>query len=168
MAVLFLMVISQELRIQSGKHIIVKTVPVDPRSLFRGDYIQLNYDFSRIALDKVRVSKKYFYSGDKIFVKIAEVAGEWGIAYVSDKPIREARPNEVVLSGIVQRVSGWGREKHISAAYGIESYFIPEGKGRYIEREIAKKRVKVELSVDKEGYASVCKLFIDSKEMKFQ
>ena len=31
-----------------GKEIRVKVVPVDPRSLFRGNYARLNYDFSRL------------------------------------------------------------------------------------------------------------------------
>ena len=32
----------------TGKEIRVKVVPVDPRSLFRGNYARLNYDFSRL------------------------------------------------------------------------------------------------------------------------
>ena len=65
-------------------------------------------------------------------------------------------------------MSAWGKDKFVDVEYGIESYFVPEGRGRYIEREISRKRVKVELSVDKEGYACACKLFIDDKEVKFQ
>jgi uncharacterized membrane-anchored protein len=32
----------------SGQEIRLKTIPVDPRSLFRGNYAQLNYDISSI------------------------------------------------------------------------------------------------------------------------
>lgn len=163
--ILFCMVFSNEARIRNGIKIIVKTVPVDPRSLFRGDYIDLRYDFSRINLNSVNSSKKYFYYGNKVFVKLARVGEDWGIAFVSDKPIKNVKPQEVVIAGTVNR---WGGAKYINVKYGIESYFIPEGKGKYIEKQISKKRVKVELSVDKDGCASVCRLFLDDKEVDFR
>jgi uncharacterized membrane-anchored protein len=167
-AILFSMVVLQNIRLASGRHIIVKTVPIDPRSLFRGDFIKLNYEFSRISFDRIKSAEKYFYPGDKIFVKLAQVAEQWGIVSASDKPLKAEKPNEVVILGVVQRVSGWGKDKFVEIEYGIESYFLPEGRGRYIEQEISQKRVKVELSVDKKGYASVYRLFIDDKEVKFQ
>ncbi len=163
--ILFSMVYLNEARIHNGKKIIVKTVPVDPRSLFRGDYIELNYDFSRINLKQVNAAKQYFSWGSKVFVKLSKVDEDWGIAFVSDKPIEDVKPRELVIAGIVDR--SWF-DGYIAVKYGIESYFIPEGKGKYIENQISKKRVKVELSVDKQGYASVCRLFIDDKEVSFR
>lgn len=162
------MMILNEVKVRSGRKIIVKTVPVDPRSLFRGDYIILNYEFSRIDLDKVNASKKYFYYGDKVFVKLANIGEDWGIAFVGDKPIKDIKSDEIVIVGTVDRFGGFGPNKYINIKYGIESYFVPEGEGKRIESQISKKRVKVELSIAKEGYASVCRLFIDGKEVSFR
>src|SRR4051812_430578 len=37
----------------TGQTVLVRVVPVDPRDLFRGDYVTLSYDFSRIQPDRV-------------------------------------------------------------------------------------------------------------------
>ena len=42
----------------TGKEIRVKVVPVDPRSLFRGNYARLNYDFSRLEKAHWRGTRK--------------------------------------------------------------------------------------------------------------
>ena len=34
----------------NGREVVLDVVPVDPRSLFRGDYVILGYDISRYAL----------------------------------------------------------------------------------------------------------------------
>src|SRR5262245_66029647 len=36
-----------------GERIKLRVTPVDPRDLFRGDYVVLNYDFNRIAPGQV-------------------------------------------------------------------------------------------------------------------
>ena len=36
----------------TGQTVLVKVVPVDPRELFRGDYVQLSYDFSRVPPER--------------------------------------------------------------------------------------------------------------------
>lgn len=157
--------VKKEISIRKGIKIVVKTVPVDPRSLFRGDYINLNYEFSQIDLNKVKRDKTYFYKGQKVFIRLSKVGDNWKVVQVGSKPIEDIGPDEVMISGSVNR---WRSEKSINVAYGIESYFVPEGKGKYIEKKIFDKRVKVELSIDKEGYASVRKIFIDEKEVKFR
>lgn len=155
----------KEMHIRSGKTITVKTIPVDPRSLFRGDYIVLNYEFSRLDLNKIKHDKNYFHKGQRVFVKLAKVRDNWEATQISTKPFKDIRPNEVMLAGSVDR---WPLENFINLTYGIESYFVPEGRGKYIERKISKKKVTVELSVDKKGFASVRKIFIDGKEVKFR
>src|SRR5438105_7478422 len=37
----------------NGTPIVLETLPVDPRSLFSGDYVRLNYRISRLSMDKV-------------------------------------------------------------------------------------------------------------------
>lgn len=155
----------KEISIQRGVKIVVRTIPVDPRSLFRGDYINLNYEFSGIDLNKVKRDSTYFHRGQKVFVKLSKVGDDWKVVQVSSKPIKDIGPDEVMIRGSVGRRPS---KNFINVAYSIESYFVPEGKGKYIEKEIFEKRVKVELSIDKNGYASARKIFIDEKEVKFR
>lgn len=162
---LFSIVIKKEISIRQGTKIVVKTIPVDPRSLFMGDYINLNYEFSQIDLNKVARNKDPFHKGQKVFVRLSKVDDDWRAVQVSVEPIKNIGPNEVMIVG---SVNGWLSGNSINVTYGIESYFVPEGKGKYIEEKIFDKRVKVELSIDKKGYASACKIFIDEKEVKFK
>lgn len=163
---LFSLLVKKEIDIRTGRKIVVRTIPVDPRSLFRGDYITLNYEFSRIDLNKVKHKRKYFYRGEKVHVKLARIDGDWRAVEVSDVAIKDTKPDEIVIRGSVEKRLWSG--KTLEVIYGIESYFVPEGEGKYIEREISHKRVKVELSINREGYASVRKIFIDGKEVKFR
>lgn len=157
--------IIKEMHIRGGKTIIVKTIPVDPRSLFRGDYITLNYEFSQLDLKKVTHDKNYFHKGQRVFVKLAKIGDDWEANQVSSRPIKNIHPNEILLVGSVNR---WPTRDSINIAYGIESYFVPEGEGKYIEKKISDKKVTVKLSIDRKGIASVRKIFIDNKEVKFR
>lgn len=155
----------KETNIRSGKAIIVKTIPVDPQSLFRGDYINLNYEFSRIDLNKVEHDKTYFDRGQRVFVKLSKAGGSWEVVQVSSKPLKNIGLDQVMVVG---SINNWPSQNTINVIYGIESYFVPEGEGKYIEKKIADKRATVELSIDKKGFASVRKIFIDDKEVKFR
>ena len=155
----------KEMRIRSGKAITVKAIPVDPRSLFRGDYINLNYEFSQIDLNKVKHDKTYVGRGDRVFVKLSNIGDAWKVIQVDSDPFKNIGLNEVMIRGSVNE---WPSVNSISVAYGIESYFVPEGEGKYIEKKISEENVTVELSVDKKGLASVRKIFIDDKEVRFK
>ena len=155
----------KELSLRSGKRITVKIIPVDPRSIFRGDYIILNYKFSRLDLKKVKHDKASYNRGQKVFVKLSKINDEWKAVEINAKFPGDTGTNEIILRG---SISGWPHGSSVNIVYGIESYFVPEGKGKYIEGEIAGKHIKAELSIDPKGYASVCRTFIDEKEVKFR
>jgi uncharacterized membrane-anchored protein len=46
-------VINQEQHLASGKEVLLSTVPIDPRDLFKGDYVTLSYDINAIDLNLV-------------------------------------------------------------------------------------------------------------------
>ncbi|MFC1599256.1 GDYXXLXY domain-containing protein [Candidatus Omnitrophota bacterium] len=155
----------KEIRIRSGQEIIVKTVPVDPRSLFRGDYIDLNYEFSRINLKEMESPKTNFYHGQRIYVVLSQEIG-YRPVWVGKAPPQLLNEDEVVIAGTVK---GYGHRQQVNVSYGIESYFVPEGKGKYIEGALRKRRVTVELSLSPGGGgASVRRMFIDNQEVAFR
>ncbi|MFH1860881.1 MAG: GDYXXLXY domain-containing protein [bacterium] len=159
------MIIKKEMSIRQGVKIIVRTVAVDPRDLFRGDYINLNYEFSRIDLNKIEHDKANFHKGQKVFVRLSKTGEDWQAVQVSLNPIKNICPNEVLIKGSIEQ---YPSTDSINVVYGIESYFVPEGEGKYIEKKIFEKMVSVELSIDKQGDASVCKIFIDKEEVMFR
>ncbi len=45
--------------VATGEKILLRTAPVDPRDIFRGDYISLRYDISTLDLDDVGCQGKF-------------------------------------------------------------------------------------------------------------
>jgi uncharacterized membrane-anchored protein len=60
--------------VETGEKVFLRVSPVDPRDLFRGDYVSLSYDISNLDLDQLAVKEKFRYN-EKIFV-ILEPRGD--------------------------------------------------------------------------------------------
>ena len=150
----------KEFTLQTGKEVLLKTVPVDPRDLFRGDYVILAYEISTIDLNSIWANYTNFKFGDKIYVVLKE---EKGYA-IPSKIYRDIPKHEsLFLKGTVKYV----RAKNLTVEYGIESYFVPEGKGKEIERARGK-TLDVKVSIDKYGKAVIKSLLMDGQEIRFK
>jgi uncharacterized membrane-anchored protein len=130
----------------SGTTIRVKTVPVDPRDLFRGDYVILRYEFSNVrSIPEPHYTVEHG-KDQTVFVVMKQDGELW-------KPvgISPTRPKEgVFLRGVRKPYSG-------EIVYGIESYFVQEGTGKAIENAMRQNResVVVELTVAPNGKAAI-------------
>ncbi len=116
--------------LQNGREIELDVVPVDPRSLFRGDYVILSYDVSRFDGGKLdgELSK-----GRPLYVTIAQDAsGKWQVQRASASAKPSGNSAEVVLKGRTDRwrFTAARATSPINVRYGIESYFVPEGTGQ--------------------------------------
>jgi len=130
-----------------GQEIVLETVPVDPRDVFRGDYVALRYRISEVSCPSSVV-------GSTVFVPLRRNGDVWEIALEPSRfpPVSyedAAERGGVVIRGQVARSSGSTCE----ITYGIESYFVPEGTGREIER--VRGALKVRVSVDGFGNAMI-------------
>ena len=156
--------------LRGGTEARLKTVPVDPRDLFRGDYVVLAYPISTVAgSDNVKGVRR----GDTVFVTLARDAE----GFAQAKAVAATRPvageGEVVIAGRVLSTgacalneagqadcaSGSGR---LRVAYGLESYFVPQGEGRRIETT-SRARIEVVAAVAADGTAAIKRLLIDGK-----
>lgn len=166
-----LALVEQRARIlRGGTEIRLRTVPVDPRDLFRGDYVVLAYDISRVTTRRLEGNKR-LRLGETLYVQVA--AGSDG--YAELRSISQARPtgNDPVLTGRIVALPGCGRDvdgafdcsnadARIHLAYGLESYFVPQGEGRAIETT-DKARIEVVAAVSSSGEAAIKRLLIDGK-----
>ena len=150
-------IISKQMTLWTGTEVFLKTVPVDPRDLFRGDYVVLRYDISTINLDAVPAVYENIDDavGKKIYVLLDVENGRGKAGAVLVQPPTEG----LFLKGTVRSVYG----NHLTIEYGIESYFVPEGKGREIERVTRDMEVKV--AVDKFGNSSIKSLWVAGQEI---
>ncbi|MDO9513642.1 MAG: GDYXXLXY domain-containing protein [Elusimicrobiota bacterium] len=138
----------------TGIKVLLETVPVDPRDFLRGDYVILRYKISSLSGIP---GKSDFKRGDRVYVKLEPGAEYWEA--VAMKAKNEIERGDVVIKGKIQRGG--------VVKYGIESYFVPEGKGREIEKNMAgRSKVAVEVIVDKNGNGIINKLFIDGQEVQ--
>jgi hypothetical protein len=82
----------------NGKVIHLRTAPIDPRDLFRGDYVRLNYEISRIGVDQLKGigPRKELKKDDKIFVSLRE--GPNGLYEVASAQLQKPKEG-VYLTG---------------------------------------------------------------------
>ncbi len=52
LVILVAMIALRAIPLVTGQTVLVKVAPVDPRDLFRGDYVILSYDFSRVSQEQ--------------------------------------------------------------------------------------------------------------------
>jgi uncharacterized membrane-anchored protein len=146
----------------TGTPILLKTEPVDPRSLFRGDYVILNYAISRLAYDALE-GDNVFERHDDVYLVLRRGETYWEpVSIHHDMPVHG--PESIVVRGEVQYTGVWiGGENRdgINVRYGIESYFVPEGEGREIELPRNEGKVAILVAVDGDGAAAIKAVLID-------
>jgi uncharacterized membrane-anchored protein len=130
----------REYVLRTGRTIYLRTVPFDPRDLFRGDYVRLRYEISSI-------DKKYFrdglatetkdtashrYRGRPVYVVLkVDDSNLASVVCVTDK---KPCKGELYIRGRCDYSydSSW-----INILYGIEAYFVEQGKGKQLENMVS-------------------------------
>jgi uncharacterized membrane-anchored protein len=154
--VLASMVVDRTLLIRNGREIVLPVVPVDPRDIFRGDYVTLADEISNVPAQLL--SGPAPRRNAPFYVTLAKnPEGNWTPVKVTSAWPGETDPGRIVLqarSRTSYPASTWVR-------YGIESYFVREGEGRRLEDLARSKRVAVRAAVDSSGNAAIKGLIID-------
>lgn len=146
---------SKEFTLRTGREVLLETVPVDPRDLFRGDYVALNYKINTINTSTFGENVNNFYDGDNIFVAL-----DPGSKCAVPIGIYQNEPNAgMFIKGKIRNTSG----NNLIVQYGIENYFVPEGEGKEIER-LRNNELVVKASVDNFGNAAIKELSIKGNE----
>lgn len=157
--------------LRDGTEIILKTAPVDPRDLMRGDYVRLRYEGISVvegALLKDSWPEKDSY----VPLWLALEPGEDGLATVKsislEKPA-QASPNAVYLKSKPVMLYGPDHPRtgqvSLSLSFGIERYYVPEGEGLEIEAARNARRTTVAIRVSKGGEPQIARLMIDGETL---
>ncbi|ENN86971.1 hypothetical protein RHSP_13992 [Rhizobium freirei PRF 81] len=169
-AVLGYMVGERAWGLRSGVEVILKTAPVDPRDLLRGDYVTLNYDISRVPVSTlVGGPPKESLSNKILSVRLKKQDdGYWGIAESSLGTL-DPQPDTVILKSLPFDYVFYGDQADAAATmfvnYGIERFYVPEGQGRDIESARNDKRVSIAARVSPDGAAHIKSLLLDGKSV---
>jgi uncharacterized membrane-anchored protein len=128
--------------VRTGPPIWLRTAPVDPRDLFRGDYVRLNYDIATVADHQIGPGLEKYLANARQKGASRHWLGKEIVVYSalrihSDRDVAEITTTDLTppSSGlfIKGRVKPYGGAVH-GVRYGIESYFVQQGKGRKLER----------------------------------
>jgi uncharacterized membrane-anchored protein len=164
--------------------VILETQPVDPRDLLRGDFVILSYEFAttantmntvntmnpfeamilgeeKTALKEELKNTLYFSeNGDKVYA-VLDVAEDRRAKVVS---YEKTKPNTgLFLRGVVR-----GTRTNKSLDFGIEKYFVPEGKGRELEKARNASHLEVEVAINpKSGKALITDILVSEESFDF-
>lgn len=105
-------------RVATGTELWLKVEPVDPRSLFTGHYLALQYDISRLDLARVPCDVEPG-PGERVFVGLT-----------TDVPARAVRVSRRPVPGdglcYLAATVGWRHEQEVRLDYGLDRWYIAE------------------------------------------
>jgi uncharacterized membrane-anchored protein len=160
-AALAYMVIDRVTLLRSGREITLPIVPVDPRDLFKGDFVRLGYDVSAVPMRQLEGPQP---GENAAFYVVLEKKpdGAWQTVKLARDMPQEASPERIVLKA---RASYWpapgSADASVRVRYGIESYFVAEGQGVKLEQLAREKKLAARIAVDSRGNAAIKGLIID-------
>ncbi len=92
------MIASKQFIKDNGEKILLKTEPIDPQSLFSGDYVMLNYNIS--TLDETNVAiQEQFRRGQTAYLSLRK-----GEKYAEPVALASTKPTGLFLRGKVQDI----------------------------------------------------------------
>ncbi|MFH0755362.1 MAG: GDYXXLXY domain-containing protein [bacterium] len=166
MIIIFAIIIFYLPILTTGKDVLLKIVPVDPRDLLRGDYITFQYDISNI--NSYNKNDQQIKNKDTVYI-ILRQNGKYYIA----KNVQKTKPigNDLFIKGVVESgglesqtdllLSQHLNNSNLHIIYGIEQYFIPEGKGR--DFSFWNKEAAARVVIDENGNPALKQIYIDDK-----
>jgi uncharacterized membrane-anchored protein len=149
------MIVDRQTMLNASRAVTLKVVPIDPSDMFRGDYVTLNYDVSRIDLGTVDGDDQMDYN-DTVFVTLVPDGPVWkAVAVTRGHPF--AAPGGIPLRATVQNIDTpvEGKPPVVRLTYGVESYFVPQGTGKAIEDEARKGELSIDVAVDAQGRGAI-------------
>lgn len=137
-----------EWTLQTGTRVRLETEPIDPRSLFQGDYVRLGYPIGRATTPFKREP------GETLWLTLVPQGEVWAVAAVTRE--RPAAPAVALRTTAPASPTG-------PLELGLETVFVPEGEGRALEERVPGRKIVVEAVIDGNGAARPAVLLIDGR-----
>lgn len=130
----------------TGKTYVLATAPIDPFDLFRGQYIQINYEISRVTISNISESN----IGDYIYVDLEKDSE--GIYRFKQASLEKPEQGDFIRGKII---SAYGSTARVE--YGIEQYYFERG------AEFSTINLTIEIKVSSSGQARIQRLLQDGQ-----
>jgi len=160
--VLIYMAAQREYIRSSGDILYFRTMPLDPRDPFRGDFVRLRYDINNIAKRHWQDRGNEIKKGEVVYTTLAK--GKNNVArFVSvsnKKPEKNSKSEtgKLFIKGRADRSWQFQRPNTIGVRYGIEQYFVQQGAGIELEKKMGRRNgiqipMEVEVAIGRNGTA---------------
>lgn len=160
-AALGYMIESRASILRSGRDVLLKTVPVDPRDLLRGDYVILSYDISRLQPELFKGGLPTQSGEVMLYVRLEKQPdGFWTATEASFQPL-PVTGDSVVLHSLPFSYYPSPSPLPMTVDYGIERFYVPEGEGRTLEEARNAEALSVNIRVDGKGRAQICEIAVN-------
>lgn len=163
-AVLASMVVDRVSLLRSGQEITLPIQPVDPRDLFRGEYVRLGYAIGNVPLRLLEGPSPSRNSAFYVLIEKKD-GGVWQPVRISRAMPTDTSPDRIALKGRASH--GWPETASATATvwirYGIESYFVQQGRGPKIEGLARESKLAARIAIDKGGNAAIKGILVDGK-----
>ena len=132
--VLAYMAAEREWVLHTGRTVYLRTAPVDPRDAMRGDYVRLNYQISRVPrkywrghLASTNATPETLPRDTLVYATLR--VSEEGVGHLLS--LSTERPaQELFVRGRTEQFVGGS----LQVRYGLEAYFMEQGKGLELEQ----------------------------------
>ena len=153
------MVLGRAAILRDGQEVMLRTAPVDPRDLLRGEYVILSYEVSTVPASAFTGEMPKARGRERLWVRLAP--GEDGISSVQEAAFAPLppKPGTVVMRSLP--FDYWPSETPDDRRvdYGLERYYVPEGEGRRLEEMRNEQALKVAARVAADGTAQLRGLY---------
>jgi uncharacterized membrane-anchored protein len=143
-------------------------MPLDPRDPLRGDYLTFQYEISNP--DSYLFADPQIRSGDTVYVVLWKSGQYWGAQKVQkNKPLDNQTyiKAKVASGGLGDRTdllpSQGPKPSSIHLVYGLEEYYVPEGKGSALNLWTGNNKAFARVMVDEDGNAVLKQVYLDGK-----
>ncbi len=155
--------ITQEITLRNGKIVLLKTIPIDPVDIFRGEYVALSYNISFVNTLIYGINSESLEYNQRVFV-ILDIDSS-GNASITDISLQ--RPDTTLyIAGrfIGRRYIEETDNTQATISYGIENWFVAEGRGRALERYQGD--VVAEVAIGTRGSAIIRALLLNGERIE--
>lgn len=153
--VLLAMIAMHVLATRNAQTILLRVEPVDPRDLMRGDYVILGYQISRIPPGTILpgVTDRPYDQRTPLTVYLPLTPEPDGRHYQGAGLSTTPPASGLFIRGTT---TGWNRIE-----FGIESYYVQEGKGKLYEDAVRSRRLSAQVALAPDGQATLRGLEIE-------
>ena len=119
-------------KLSTATRVLLKTVPVDPKSIFRGYFANLNYEISSLPVGLLKdVMAGELKASQELFLVLKKDGEHWK----AEGLYRNRPKGKVYIRGRLPSYYRFGsyQRKTLRLKYGIESFFLNEKDAKYVE-----------------------------------